>query len=103
MALTYTYADAYLGRSVTEERETRAIADIEAIATFSATWKEKLVVLRAYIITCLECQAQPDDLYAAKLKNYRVDYDTVLGQARANTDDADGNPLPSLTVELERA
>lgn len=103
MALTYIYADAYLKTQVTEDRETRATAEVNAVATFAAEWLERLVILKTYIITCLESQAQPDDLFSQKLKNYRTEYDSVLAQARAATVDTSGNPLPSLTVSLERA
>ena len=103
MPLTYTYADAYLKAQVTEDRETRAVADVNAIATFAAAWLEKLAILRAYIIVCLECQAQPDDLFAQKLKHYRQEWETALAAAKAATEDDEGNPLPSLTISLERA
>lgn len=103
MALTYTYYDAYLKSHVTEERESRASSYVSGIAVFTAEWSERLTILQAYIITCLECQAQPDDLFAQKLKNYRAEYDSVLDQARSATEDAEGNPLPTLTVSLERA
>lgn len=102
MPLTYTYADSYLKAQVTEARETRAIADVNDIAVFSAAWLAKLAVLRAYVIVCLECQAQPDDLFASKLKHYREEWDATLAQAKAATVDTQGNPLPSLSISLER-
>ena len=103
MPIAHTYFDAYLKNHVTEERETRAAAEVAELGTFAAEWVARLVILRAYIITCLECQAQPDDLFAQKLKHYRGEFDSVLSQARTATPDADGNPLPSLSVSLERA
>ena len=103
MPLTYTYADAYLKAQVTEDRENRAEADVDAIATFSAEWKQKLSILRAYVITCLECQAQPDDLFAQKLKHYRQEWDATLAAAKAATEDEEGNALPSFSISLERA
>jgi len=102
---TLIYADAYLKAQVTDDREDRAAADvaaIAAIAAFSAPWLEKLTILRAYIIVCLECQAQPDDLFASKLKHYREEWASTLAEARAATTDASGNPLPTLSVTLER-
>ena len=99
---TLIYADAYLKAQVTDDREGRAAADVAAIATFSAPWLEKLTILRAYIIVCLECQAQPDDLFASKLKHYREEWSSTLAEARAATTDASGNPLPTLSVTLER-
>lgn len=103
MALTYTYADAYLKAQVTEDRENRAEEDVDAIATFAAEWKEKLTILRAYIIACLECQAQPDDLFAQKLKHYRQEWEGALASAKSATLDDESNPLPSLSISLERA
>mgnify|MGYP000849606024 CR=1 FL=1 len=102
MSLTYTYADAYLKGQMTAYRETRAMADVDAIATFAASWREKLVILRAYIVACLECQAQPDDLFAQKLKHYRTEWEIVLAQARATVEDDAGLPLVSFSVSLER-
>lgn len=103
MSLTNTYNDAYLKSHVNEERELRAVDEVAELGTFAADWNSRLVILRTYIITCLECQAQPDDLFAAKLRNYRDEFESVLNQARAATDDDEGNPLPTLTIAIERA
>jgi hypothetical protein len=103
MALEHTYYDAYLKAHVTEERETRAASEVAEFGTFATEWEDRLEVLRTYVITCLECQAQPDDLFAQKLKNYRAEFDSVLAQARAATQDQDGNPLTVLTIPIERA
>lgn len=103
MPLTNTYFDAYLKSHITEERETRAAAEVATYGTFAAEWTSRLTILRAYIITCLESQAQPDDLFSQKLKHYRAEFESVMEQARAATQDADGNPLPTLTIALERA
>lgn len=103
MPLTHTYFDAYLKSHITEERETRAAAEVAEHGTFSADWTARLTVLRAYIITCLECQAQPDDLFSQKLKNYRSEFDSVLAQARAATPDESCAPVSLLSVSLERA
>ena len=83
MALTYTYPDQYLRRQVTEEREARAVADVADLGTLPATWVQRLVVLRAYVLTCLECQEKPDDLFAAKLTTYRKEFDSALSLARS--------------------
>ena len=103
MPLAHTYYDAYLKNHVTTEREDRATAEVAEYGAFAAEWTARLVVLRTYVITCLECQAQPDDLFAQKLKHYRSEFETVLAQARAATPDDDGNPLPVFSVPLERA
>lgn len=103
MALTQTYQDAYLKAHVTQDRETRATAEVATFGTFAANWTARLVVLRAYIITCLECQAQPDDLFAQKLKHYRLEWDSTLLQARTDTPSADGKPFSLFSINLERA
>jgi hypothetical protein len=103
MALTYTYADAYLKSVVTEDREDRAMADVAAVATFAAEWVQKLTIIRAYILTCLECQAQPDDLFSQKLKHYRQEWESALASAKAATVDEDLNPMPTISISLERA
>lgn len=88
MALTYTYPDAYLAKFCIEEREARAIADVELRAetagyTFSAAWLERLVIVQCYILACLENQADAEDLFTAKLKSYRAQFDVLLPQALA--------------------
>lgn len=79
MALTYFYPDAYLQPLVTESREQRAIADVagqfEATTALPAFWKQRLVILRAYVITCQESQRAPEDLFTAKLKTYSAEWD----------------------------
>lgn len=98
----YTYYDAYLSDLVTQGHEDRALADVDAIATFSAEWREKLAVLRAYILACLESMAAPDDLFTAKLGQYRKEWTETLAKARAATTDSDGNRVPVLVIPWER-
>jgi hypothetical protein len=100
--MPYTYADVYLSAQA-ESREDRAIADVAQIGTFAQEWLDRLVPLRAYVLTCQECMNSGDDVFSAKLAAYRKEFDSTLSQAKAATDDADGNPLPALTVSLERA
>ena len=102
---THTYQDAYLKAHVTPEREARAVTQVATFGSFDAAWAARLVVLRAYTITCLECQAAPDDLFAQKLKHYRPEWDAVLQQAQ---DAAAGHaiapqPWAFLSIPLERA
>ena len=56
MALTLTYDDAYLAPLIAakEAWETRALADVADLGTFPDPWPDKLAVLRAYILCCLE-------------------------------------------------
>jgi hypothetical protein len=95
MPLAQTYFDGYLAPLVTPERETRATQDVAAMGTLPADHAAKLVVLRTYIITCLESQKSPDDVFAAKLASYRKEHDSTLKQAVAAQsvlDAASGNP-----------
>lgn len=97
-----TFHDAYLAKHCTESRELRAYADVDALGTFAADWRDKLAVARTYVIACLECQSSPDDLFGAKLKHYRTEFDSTLSQARSATPDVDGNPLPIFSMPILR-
>ena len=97
-----TFHDAYLSKHCTEPRESRAYADVDALGTFIPDWRDKLATARTYVIACLECQASPDDLFGAKLKHYRTEFDSLLAQARAATPDTDGNPLPVFSIPILR-
>jgi hypothetical protein len=100
------YTDSHLARLVTLERETRAYADVDALGTFATPWRERLAVLRCYLIICLESQkGGMDDIFTAKLSSYRREYDTTLAQARAATVSTGGTvpaTWPSLTAEVGR-
>ena len=106
---TYTYADAYLAPLISKSLETRAVADVADLGTLPASWVQRLVVLRAYVITCLECNKAPDDTFAAKLSAYRKEYADQLARARAAQDAVNatagtGSPSSSpFTVSLERS
>ena len=84
--LTYTYSDAYLAPLITQDRETRAIAEVAAYGTFPADWTERLARLRAYCITCAESQKAPDDLFSAKLATYSKEFRDALPHAQAAQD-----------------
>ncbi len=101
MAKTLNYPDAYLARFCTDEREARAFAEVDLLGTFSTEWRDKLAQLKCYVIACVENQAQPDDLFTAKLKSYRVEFDAQLARANAAADNTD-NALV-FTIQLERA
>jgi len=102
----FDYSDAYLKGRVTVAIETRAAAEVDALRAFPASpvdWRGRLVVLRAYLIVCLEQGASADDVYAAKLKAYRTEWESALAQANAAANavkDADYRPF--LTIGLER-
>ena len=109
MTTTYTYPDAYLAKFCTEAMETRAVADIAVIGTFNAFWTERLTVLRAYILVCLENQADAEDLFTAKLKSYRAEMQQAATQAQAqaaaDAAEADGttDSFGMFSIPLERA
>lgn len=104
MALTLTYDDAYLKDRIADPLEARAAQEVDdmRIGAIADNVRERLVILRAYIIVCLEHQANPDDLYAAKLKNYRAEFDAALARARASVPDAAGSSFV-FSIPLERA
>jgi hypothetical protein len=108
MALTYTYPDAYLAKFATEDRETRAIADVALMAgteTLSDDWTERLVITQVYIIACLENQADTEDLFTAKLKSYRQQLDVQLPQAIAAARSEAGtiSNIGLMSIPLERS
>lgn len=82
---TYVYNDRYLSKFITNDVEARAIADVAVLAgsaTFSAPWIQRLAIAQAYVLAALENQADPEDLFAAKLKTYRQQLEVLLPQAR---------------------
>lgn len=112
MPLTQTYTDAYLAPLITQDRETRATAEVAELGALPPAWAARLVVLRAYLITCLESQRAADDTFSAKLSAYRKEWDGTLPQARAAqaAADAAGGTAASgsgggsiFTIPLERA
>lgn len=101
MPITLTYPDAYLAKHCTEDRETRAFEAVDDLGTFATGWRERLAVLQCYVIACLECQADAEDLFSTKLKTYRSEFDRQLAMARAATPDAAGSALV-FSIPLER-
>ena len=97
-----TYPDAYLAKFCANARETRAFADVDLLGTFATAWRNRLTVLRCYILACLENQADAEDLFTAKLTAYRKEFDSSLAQARGATPDESGNTL-IFNIPLERA
>lgn len=110
MANLYTYPDAYLSKFCDEDREARAVAEITRLAgvadvTFSDDWTEQLVVVQCYILAAMENQADPEDLFSAKLKNYRARLSDLLPQAISAAKAAEGQTsnVGIWTEPLERA
>ena len=110
MALQLDYPDAYLAKFCIDEREARAFAEVDLLATsagvtFSTDWRNKLALLKTYAIACIENQAAPDDLFSTKLKSYRAEFDATLARAisaaKAAADEVESALIYS--VPLERA
>lgn len=111
MPLIQTYHDAYLSTLVTTDREGRATAQVADEGAFPAAWTSRLIVLRAYIITCQECMRAPGDTFEAKLTTYNRDWKDALVSARlaqaAAAASAGGTAAPAgggsfFTVDLIR-
>ncbi len=98
---TLAYPDAYLAKHCTDEREVRAFANVDHLGTFADGWRDRLAVLQCYVIACLECQADSEDLFTTKMKAYRSEFDRQLSMARAATPDAAGSAVV-FAVPLER-
>jgi len=101
MALTLTYHDSYLTPLLTEEREARALVDVAELGTFPAPWPDKLTVLRAYVLCCLESNATGEDVFSLKLKQYQAEFKEALKQARLVAEVPAIAHLP-LSIPLER-
>lgn len=102
---TLTYQDAYLAPLVTPEREARALAEVDDIYPFSASWRARLAVIRAYIIAASESQRTPDDLFDAKIKRYTDEWRMTLPLARSASDAESGATGAGslISISMERA
>ena len=101
--MSLDYRDAYLKDFCTYDVETLAYADVDLLGTFTTAWRDKLTLIKAYILVCQENQANDEDLFTAKLKTYQKEFDKLLAQARTASPDDDGNYAPIYSVPLERA
>lgn len=104
MALTLEYHDAYLAPLIAgnEDWETRAIADVAELGTFPDPWPDKLAVLRAYLLCCLENLAEETDVFSAKLKQYQPEFRAALNAARIAANAAATTPVDYLFTPLLR-
>ena len=96
------YPDAYLSRFCDDDREERAYAAVDQLATFDTSWRDSLTILKCYIIACLENQADSEDLFSAKLKNYTKEFNGLLEQARVAQAEIDGTTSAVFSVPMER-
>jgi hypothetical protein len=81
--ITFQYTDSFLRQRVSKPIEQQAIADVSIFGTFPDEWHARLVVIRAYILTCIENLASEEDAFAIKLKYYREIWNEALTEARA--------------------
>lgn len=79
---TLTYKDAFLAKRVSVDIENRAIADVALLGTFPDEWADRLAVIRAYQITCLENASKDDDSFSVKMKQYDREWSFALVQAK---------------------
>ena len=97
------YRDAYLSRHCTDALETLAYAEVDLLGTFTTAWRDKLTIIKCYIMACLENQADPEDLYSEKYKIYSKEFEGLLAQARTAAEDDEGNYAPIYSIPLERS
>ena len=100
--MAYEYRDAYLKKFCSYEIEQLAIDYVNSLGTFTTAWIEKLAIVRAYILVCMENQANDDDTFAVKLKTYNKEFDALLVRAQTASADEDGNYAAIFSVPLER-
>jgi hypothetical protein len=102
--MTIDYQDQVLSPLVTPEREALATADVDALAAFPIAWRERLIMLRTYILVCLDFASTEDDPFTLKLGQYRTEFDEALVNAKAAASAATATAAASLfSIPLERA
>ena len=80
-SLEYDYYDEYLKQNISPHTELRAKSEINYLKLKNEFFISKLVVLKAYIICCLENQTSADDLFAVKLKQYKTEFESMQALA----------------------
>ena len=80
-SLEYDYYDEYLKQNISPHTELRAKSEINYLKLKNEFFISKLVVLKTYIICCLENQTSADDLFAVKLKQYKAEFESVQALA----------------------
>ena len=80
-SLEYSYYDEYLRPNILPHTELRAKLEINYLGLKNEFFKNKLVVLKTYIICCLENQTTADDLFATKLKQYKTEFESIYNLA----------------------
>lgn len=78
-----TYQDVVLAPLISSDIEDQAVTDIDTLGTFPEAWRARLILLRIYILVCLDYASTSDDPFSVKLAFYRAEYDEALPLARA--------------------
>ena len=101
MGLSNTYNDKFLSPLISEDIEGRAEEDVMAINDgYTDPWKTKLIVCRAYIITCMENCKSADDIFHVKQKAYESEWKNQLGNANDAFNLASPNPTPYGNISI---
>ena len=102
--MSIVYNDAFLSKFCTEDRENRAYSYVDDLGTFSTAWRDELAKIRCYILAAMENQAQPDDLFAEKIKTYNAEFNGSLAFARIDEASTAEDPSPGIfSIPIERA
>ena len=80
-SLEYDYYDEYLKQNISPNTELRAKTEINYLKLKNEFFISKLVVLKTYILCCLENQTSADDLFAVKLKQYKTEFESMQALA----------------------
>lgn len=100
----FEYQDQVLATLITPERELQAMSDVDDLGTFSESWRARLILLRVYILTCLEFASAKDDPFTLKLGQYQAQFDAALAAARQAAEAAKAAAAAGLfSIPLGRA
>jgi hypothetical protein len=103
----FTYKDKFLAPLVTDDVESRAADDVAVLGSFPETWRERLTVLKSYLVACLDNGKAPGDIFATKYDLYRKEFASTLDRARIAAAQASTDPEAKksgvLTFTIERA
>lgn len=95
------YSDKFLVGLITEEIELRASEDVASFGAFDADWNERMVVVRAYLIACMENVKAQDDIFNTKFKLYQKEFDMLMQKAR--TTNSAASSVSPLTIAISRS
>jgi len=101
--MSLDYRDAYLKDFCDYDVEQLAYTDVDLLGTFTDAWRDRLTIVRAYILVCQENKASDEDLFTQKLEMYNKEFEGLLAKARTASPDDDGNYAPIYSIPLERA